>query len=256
MENKTIVMLSGQGFSTHAVYHAINRAYPIAHVVVEAPVDKKTFLKRRIKKLGFVAVAGQVLFQALAVPLLDRFSQKRKKAIVQQYGLDGSPLPASVVTAVPSVNDEQVIALLQQWRPDLVIVNGTRIISKKVLGCVNCPFINTHAGITPKYRGVHGTYWALANNDAANSGVTVHLVDAGIDTGGVLYQAHVKPEKADNFVTYPLLQLAAGIPLLQQAVAAALGNQLVTVSGTAESRLWHHPTFWQYLYNRLFKKVK
>jgi folate-dependent phosphoribosylglycinamide formyltransferase PurN len=256
MENKTIVLLAGQGFSTHAVYHAINAAFPIAHVIIESPVDKKTFLQKRIKKLGFITVAGQVLFQAAIVPLLERLSKKRKQAIIQQTGLDGSNIPASIVTQVPSVNDAQTIALLQQWQPDLVIVNGTRIISKNVLNCVPCRFINTHAGITPMYRGVHGTYWALANNDVANSGVTVHLVDAGIDTGGVLYQAQVVPTKADSFVTYPLLQLAAGMPLLKQAVAAALNNTISTISVTGPSKLWHHPTAWQYLYKRIFKKIK
>jgi methionyl-tRNA formyltransferase len=260
MENKTIVLLAGPGFSTHAVYHALAAAYPIAHVVVEAPVAKKTFLQRRIKKLGFFTVAGQVMFQAMMVPLLERLSQNRKKEIQRQYGLDGRPLPDSEVTAVPSINDEQVIQLLQQWKPDLIVVNGTRIISKKVLGSVGCPFINTHAGITPQYRGVHGTYWALASHDAANSGVTVHLVDAGIDTGGILYQAKVTPEKSDNFVTYPLLQLAAGIPLLLKAVADALQGRLSAVptpgSGGAKGKLWHHPTLWQYLYNRIVHKIK
>jgi methionyl-tRNA formyltransferase len=40
---------------------------------------------------------------------------------------------------------------------------------------INSKFVNIHVGITPKYRGVHGTYWALVNNDVENSGVTVHL---------------------------------------------------------------------------------
>jgi folate-dependent phosphoribosylglycinamide formyltransferase PurN len=72
---------------------------------------------------------------------------------------------------------------LKAINPDLVIVNGTRIISKKVLSSINSKFVNIHVGITPKYRGVHGTYWALVNNDVENSGVTVHFVDEGIDTG-------------------------------------------------------------------------
>jgi folate-dependent phosphoribosylglycinamide formyltransferase PurN len=66
---------------------------------------------------------------------------------------------------------------LKAINPDLVIVNGTRIISKKVLSSINSKFVNIHVGITPKYRGVHGTYWALVNNDVENSGVTVHFVD-------------------------------------------------------------------------------
>lgn len=256
MTEKKIVMLCGKGFSTNAVYHAVNAVYPITKVVIEEKVNTKEFLKRRIKKLGFITVAGQVLFQAIVVRILNAASQKRTAQLINELQLDGSDIPAAAVSHVPSINDEAVITLLQQMQPDLVIVNGTRIISKKVLGSVQCRFINTHAGITPRYRGVHGTYWALANKDAENSGVTVHLVDAGIDTGSVLYQAVVKPTAKDNFVTYPMLQLAAGIPLLKQAVADALGNTISTKKGTEDSRLWSHPTIWQYLYNRIFKQVK
>ncbi len=249
-------MLCGKGFSSNAVYHAINAAYPIAKVVVEEKVNTKEFLKRRVKKLGLITVAGQVLFQAIAVRMLNAASRKRTAQLVKELQLNGSDIPPAAVSNVNSINDEEVITLLQAIQPDLVIVNGTRIISKKVLGSVQCRFINTHAGITPKYRGVHGTYWALANKDVQNSGVTVHLVDAGIDTGSVLYQAAVMPTAKDNFVTYPLLQLAAGIPLLKQAVADALGGTISTRKGTDESKLWSHPTIWQYVYNRIFKKVK
>ncbi len=256
MENKKIVLLSGKGFSSNAVYHALAGHFTISQVVLEDKVPMKPFLKRRIKNLGIWTVAGQVLFQALVVKWLTASSKKRTAAIIQQYALNGNEMPAEKVTAVNSVNDEQVQQLLQQWQPDLVVVNGTRIISKKILGSVSCRFINTHAGITPRYRGVHGTYWALVNNDAANSGVTVHLVDAGIDTGGILYQTTVVPTRADNFVTYPLLQLAAGIPLLVRAVEDALAENITTQTGTSDSRLWYHPTIWQYLYNRIVKKIK
>lgn len=256
MEHKKIVILSGTGFSTYAVYNALAARYPIARVIIEAPVDKKTFLQRRIKNLGWFTVIGQILFQAIVVSLLQRSSKKRQQQIQTQHALNGAPPPESIVSRVSSVNDTATIALLQKLQPDVIVVNGTRIISKKVLNSVSCKFINTHAGITPKYRGVHGTYWALANNDAANSGVTVHLVDAGIDTGGVLYQQRVTTTPQDNFATYPILQLAAGIPLLVQAVADVLNNNIKTGSGTAESKLWYHPTIWQYLRNRIIKKVK
>ena len=49
-----------------------------------------------------------------------------------------------------------------------MILNGTRIVSKKVISSIGCLFINTHCGITPKYRGVHGGYWAIYNNDLNN----------------------------------------------------------------------------------------
>lgn len=256
MANKKIVLLAGSGFSTDVVYNALQQQYDLSAVIIEAPVDKKTFLTRRIKKLGFFTVAGQVLFQAMIVPVLNAFSKKRKAQIIQENNLDDRPIPSEKIKNVSSVNSDETLLLLKEIDPDLVIVNGTRIIAKKILNAVPCKFINTHTGITPAYRGVHGTYWALVNKDEANSGVTVHLVDAGIDTGGILYQARVTTNKKDNFTTYPILQLAAGVPLLLQASNDALENNLTEIEGTSSSKLWYHPTAWQYLYNRIFRNVK
>ena len=106
------------------------------------------------------------------------------------------------------------------------------------------------------YRGVHGGYWALVNNDRENCGVTVHLVDAGIDTGDLLFQARIHPTGKDNFITYPLLQTAAALELLTRAVTEGLQSRLQPQVASGHSRLWYHPTIGQYVYNRLVKRVK
>lgn len=80
-----------------------------------------------------------------------------------------------------------------------------------------------------------------------NAGVTVHLVDQGVDTGGVLYQAAIKPEFADCFSTHPTLHLAAGLPLLKRAVQDARAGRLVVRIPGLSSELFYHPTLWQYL---------
>ena len=106
---------------------------------------------------------------------------------------------------------------------------------------VNIPFVNYHAGITPKYRGVHGGYWAKAEDDLRNFGVTAHLIDAGIDTGAVLYQARIAPTARDNFSTYPYLQMAAALPLLEQAARDAMAGTLKPQPVDLPSRAWSHP---------------
>lgn len=141
--------------------------------------------------------------------------------------------------------------------PDIVLVNGTRIISSKVLGSTNAVFINMHTGITPKYRGVHGGYWALANNDKENCGVTIHIVDKGVDTGGILYQTTIPLTAKDNFITYPYLQFGEGLPLMKKAIDDIAINKVVVMKPeTTESKLWYHPTIWQYLFKRILKGKK
>ncbi|CAN5496986.1 formyl transferase [soil metagenome] len=256
MENKKIVLLAGIGTSSNIIFHALTQKFNIEAVIIEAKENRKIFLKRRIKKLGFFTVTGQVLFQLIVVPVLNFLYKKKIKQNIKDRELDDSNIPAEKILAVTSINDAKVALLLKSIQPDAIVVNGTRIISKKILASVSCPVINTHTGITPMYRGVHGGYWAMVNKDPDHCGVTIHLVDAGIDTGDVLYQSSISVSDADSFSTYPIKQIAAGIPLLLKAVDDALKNQLKPYIPTGKSQLWYHPTIIQYLYNLIFYKVK
>ncbi len=246
-----IVVLAGPGESTDILFDYLDREFGVHRIIVEESVSQRQLLRRRAEKLGWKVVVGQILFKLFIAGPLGWRSKARQLAIRTAYGLRAAPLPAERSSFVSSVNSAECLALLQELQPDVVVVNGTRIISKKVLISLSCPVLNTHAGITPLYRGVHGGYWALANEDPSHCGVSVHLVDAGIDTGEILYQALIIPTEADNFTTYPLLQMAAGLPLLAQAVREALAGALRRRPAPAgESRLWSHPTLGQYLANR------
>lgn len=255
-QKKKIVLLCGKGLSSRIVFNALNERYDRVIAIIESGESKTLFLKRRIKRLGLVVVVGQVLFQVLIVKTLEVLSKKRIQELLHTNNLVTSDIPEHSRYEVASVNAPDTLILLEQLAPDVIIVNGTRIISKKVIAGTGCKLINTHAGITPKYRGVHGAYWALVGKDDENCGVTVHFVDEGIDTGSVINQRIVKPTRDDNFVTYPFLQLAAGIELLMQAIDSYFEGTIKTKSGTKESYIWYHPTIWFYLWNRLRNKIK
>lgn len=252
VEAGTVVILGGPHRSTWIVYNALKDVAPIRAVVIEGTESTWTFLRRRARRLGWPTVAGQVLFELTVIPWLRLRSRERLREICVTYQLNCTEAPEELVHRVDSVNSDSAIELLQRIRPRVIIINATRILSRRLLSSVPAVFINTHAGITPQFRGVHGGYWALATGQRDQFGVTVHLVDPGIDTGGILAQTRLAPSEKDNFVTYPLLQLAAGLPLLRRAVCDALDNRLVALPPPAgPSRLWSHPTLWGYLWTRL-----
>lgn len=256
MGKRRLLILAQKGITTNIVYNSLKEYYDIEAVIEEKPVPMNEFLKRRIKRLGIVNVAGQLLFQFAIAKYLRVTSRKRRQKILDQSSLNPAVIPSGKIIKLNSVNDKSTIALLQKLDPELVVVNGTRIISDEVLKCIPARFINIHAGITPKYRNVHGAYWAIVNNDMENCGVTVHLVDKGIDTGNIIYQQRIKITNKDNFYTYPFLQLAEGIVLLKKAIADIFDNKLVSKKGTSESKIWHHPTFWQYMHQRIVHHKK
>jgi folate-dependent phosphoribosylglycinamide formyltransferase PurN len=256
MRFERIALLSGKWDTTPIVYNFLQQYFHVDKAIVEESVPRKEFLKKRVKKLGVISVTGQVLFQLMIAKPLAKLSRKKIGAIKKEYNLDSSPIPKKYVVEVSSVNAMESLNQLKTLQPDLVIVHGTRIISKKILQAVNATFINIHAGITPRYRGSHGAYWALANNDKENCGVTVHLVDAGIDTGNVLAQTIIPYTKEDNFVTYPYLQLAEGLKLLKEVIEKLEREERPVVKNDLDSALWHHPTLWGYLWKRIIKGVK
>ncbi len=245
----TVVMLAGRGSSTWVVYNALRDDVSIETVVLERPPSQARLLRRRAQRLGWSTVAGQAMFVAYARATAGRH-RARVAEILGAAGLSAERPSDAPVVEVESVNDDSVIALLRAANPSVVIVNGTRIVSERVLSAVEAPFLNLHAGITPRYRGVHGCYWALANGDPEHAGVTVHVVDPGVDTGPVVAQALVRPIPDDGYHTFPALQLAAGVPLLREAVVAAGAGRLTTIEVGGESRLYYHPTIGAYLRNR------
>ena len=259
MKRIRIVILAGKGMSTDILYNAIEEKFSVHKVIVEEGISNKKFFKRRIKNLGYFTVFGQLVFLSLIQPFIKIASNKRIQEIKDRFNLKVTSIPNNKKIEVTSINEKAVIETIKTEKPDIIIINGTRIISKKVLNATKAPFVNIHAGITPKYRGVHGAYWALYNNDKTLCGVTVHLVDPGIDTGGVLAQKVIDPSKKDNYSTYPFIQQGEGINLLiKEVIPNFISNgKLSSIDSiTNESKLWSHPTVFQYLNKRIFGRIK
>jgi len=250
-----IILLCGNGLSSRFFYNALSTK--VDCVIMEDPVSRKNLIKNRIKKLGILHVIDQLIFQTIITTFLKRKYRERIEEIVGKNKLNCSKIPDSKLIRVNSINSEKCISKLLEYEPDIIIVNGTRIISSKVLSAVNVPFVNTHLGITPQYRGVHGAYWAIVNNDFENCGVTVHFVDKGIDTGKIIKQEKIEFDKEkDSFVTYPFLQYAKGISLMKDVLNNFEGYSNKAFSKiNASSKLYYHPRASFYIKNTI-KGVK
>lgn len=250
-----IAMLGTDGQSTRAIYHALRDNGHEVHLVLENPQSRAELIKKRIARLGLFTVAGQLIFQVLLMPVLTITASRRLREIERKYGLNLNAIPESELKRVYSVNSNECISLVRDVQPDIAVLSGTRILSGDTLDNLGCKVVNLHAGITPRYRGVHGAYWALAENNPDYCGVTLHFVDRGIDTGDVIAQRLIYPAHRDNFTSYPLMQTAVGIelllPLLEEIVAGGIKGKKIQ----GVSKLWYHPTIWQYLVNRFSRGV-
>ena len=216
-------------------------------ILVEDKEPTRVLVRRRLKMLGLVETAGQVAFAVLQ-KLIHAFSKARKQEIISAENLKLDPPADCEIIKIGNVNSGMCRKTLKHLEPRLVVVVGTRMISEKTLQSVKSDFINYHAGLNPMYRGMNGGYWALASNDADNFGITVHLVDKGVDTGAILQYARLQATSRDNITTYPFIQGAAARALLIKVVQSVLSGSYETKHVMGKSQQWFHPAIWRYLW--------
>jgi methionyl-tRNA formyltransferase len=91
---------------------------------------------------------------------------------------------------------------------DLIICYGYRhIIEKDVLEMFSGKIINLHISYLPYNRGADPNFWSF--REGTPKGVTIHLIDKGIDTGDVLLQELIELSDAESLrSTYDILQIA------------------------------------------------
>lgn len=93
---------------------------------------------------------------------------------------------------------DEAIKQLQNLKPDLVIVAAYgKIIPKAALETPGFGCLNVHVSLLPKYRGPSPVQNALLQGEK-ETGVTIMLMDEGVDTGDILKQAAITIEPNDN----------------------------------------------------------
>jgi len=253
-EPSGICVVTAGGPYPWIIINALGEAFGPIDVILEAPEPRGVFLKRRARKLGWFAVAGQFGTMVLVRLGKKRFAE-RIKLIVEQNGLREEPDPGHRIVEIATVNSQAFVDAVGHLDPKVILLAGCRIVRPEILRTIKCPVLNYHAGINPQYRGLNGGYWAMASGDSENFGATVHLVDAGVDTGSTLYQVRGKPAPDDNIMTYGHRLAAMSRQICVTAVRDALEGRLKPVATNAPSRQWYHPTVWQYVLTGLRKGV-
>jgi phosphoribosylglycinamide formyltransferase-1 len=115
--------------------------------------------------------------------------------------------------------------------PDLVVCAGfMRILGRPVLERFPRRVVNTHPALLPAFPGAHAVRDALAYGVKV-TGVTVHLVDEGVDTGPVVAQAPVAVEPGDTEQT-----LHARIQAVEQPLYVDAVGRLARGGWTVEGR--------------------
>lgn len=173
---------------------------------IKSVVISKTMGKRKIKDLAkqmfglygyinFVKMSFKYVLYKINSKIYTKKGVKRKeyysiKQIAKAYGVN--------VIERSDLNSKEFISQIKKYDADLFISVASPIIFKEQL--INVPkidCINIHNAPLPKYRGMLPNFWQLYH-DEIESGITVHKIEIGIDTGRIIKQIYVPIEPGET----------------------------------------------------------
>lgn len=100
--------------------------------------------------------------------------------------------------------ETEIVKLLDHYNIDLVCLAGyMKIVGPTFLKAYEGRIINIHPAFLPEFPGAHGIEDAWIAG-VEESGVTIHWVDSGIDTGQVIAQVRVPRLKNDTFESFEM----------------------------------------------------
>jgi phosphoribosylglycinamide formyltransferase-1 len=146
------------------------------------------------------------------------------------YGLAAAAALGLPTASLPSKGrkrenfDLEVVDILKEYQPDYVVLAGyMRVLSPAFVRAFAGRIINIHPADTHQHQGLHAYEWAF-DNRLAETKITVHLVDEGLDTGPILAQQVVNLEGADTLAEVQRRGLAVEHQVYATTLAALIAQ--------------------------------
>lgn len=156
-----------------------------------------------MKKIAVFASGNGSNFQVIAeqFPVAFVFSDHRDAFVLERADNLGVPAYAFELKEFEdkAAYEQAIINLLDQHQIDLICLAGyMKIVGPTLLSAYEGRIINIHPAYLPEFPGAHGIEdaWEAGVNQ---SGVTIHWVDSGVDTGKIIKQVRV-PRLPDDTI--------------------------------------------------------
>jgi methionyl-tRNA formyltransferase len=106
---------------------------------------------------------------------------------------------------VPFIKTDNINCLsvqneIAKINPDLIVIaHFEKVLKKNIIDIPKYGCINLHPSLLPYYRGLSPQHWPIINGDEY-TGITVHFVNEGIDTGDIIVQREVSISNDDYVI--------------------------------------------------------
>jgi len=163
-----------------------------------------------------------------------------------------APVPNEVpLLRTQNPNERAVEDFLRATRAELLVARCKWLLHKTVYATPTYGTFVLHPGICPQYRNAHGCFWALANDDLKNVGLTLLQVDDGIDTGPVYgFFRYAFDELTESHIRIQHRVLLENLDAIQGVLLALWERRIApTPVAASTSRNWGQPwlsAYWRW----------
>src|SRR5262249_48499761 len=149
--------------------------------------------------------------------------------------------PRIPIIVVDNINSAGAEDTLDQFQPDIVCVNGTRLIRPPLLNRSSqlpLGMINLHTGLSPYSRGGNCNLFMLIERHPELGGITIHHIDRGIDHGDIIITSRPDMSSDDNFEIIDGKAFRLGNECMVAAVRQLDGGKAERVKQWTEGKLF------------------
>lgn len=207
-------------------------------------------VKREIKRVGLLRSLDVFLFQIYHRVFLasadDEWQEAMLRKLEARYG-DVRHSFRLLETASP--NSLETEKFLKDIKPDLILARCKSILNKRIFTQARLGTFVMHPGICPEYRNAHGCFWALANRDTTNVGMTLLKINAGVDTGPVFgYYRYDYDEVAESHIIIQNRVVLDNLDSLETKFSEILAGTAHPIDTQGRmSQAWGQPWLTRYL---------
>lgn len=141
---------------------------------------------------------------------------------------------------VKTTRDMQVVQSIKSYDPDVIVmISWSQILPKDVVQCAPLGCVNIHYSLLPKRRGGAPLFWAIYDG-LEKSGITLHYVDEGIDSGDIIGQVEFEIGPTDTCGSL-LDKIVVLAPRLLEEYVDSIESGNAPRSKQAESEVTHTP---------------
>lgn len=248
MRRVRAVVLACDGLYQRALTRRLAELVDLCGIVRYSPTNANGSVLARLRRHSPLALVRHL---AARVSMLRAEAQARPTVRRLFFAESGPPhIPPHIpLLQVADINTGAAVEFVKEAGPDLVCVNGTNLLRGEMLALADripLGVVNLHTGLSPYARGGNCNLFVLLEGRPELVGVTVHHIDAGVDSGDIILSARPPLALTDNYESIEAKVFHLGIELLAVAIRQLSEGRAARVRQWEEGRLYLRRTGYVY----------